>query len=197
MFDHAVYNLLKNKGWKNQSFLISGTFTAPISGVYYISGTGGGGGGNSAGGGGAGGAACDMAQVFLSKGDIVTVTIAAGGAINGAGGTTSFGTYISLPGGSSGPPNSANAISSGGLRSFFSSAFSGAASSDAITMGSFISGASVFVTSSGVYLYGNSRYIKAAGHAAGYFGTSGDNTGAGGNPNTSGYSGYLEVLWQE
>ena len=197
MFDHAVYNLLKNKGWKNQSFLISGTFTAPITGLYFINGTGGGGGGSIIGGGGASGAACNMSPVYLEKGSSVSVAIAAGGAIAGIGGTTSFGAYVVLPGGNPGPINTVGEVSSGGLRSFKTGTTpSGGTSPDAVTIGSYVSGASVFALGSGVYIYGASRYSSTT-HAGGYFGATGDNSGAGGNTNSAGYSGRLDVMWQE
>lgn len=102
MIDIAVYDLVKNKVWKSQTFLTGGTFIAR-SKIAFLRGCGGGAAGQSAGdgqGGGAG-AGCNWFPVNLTAGEAVTVTIGAGGtAPNGAGGDTSFGSYLSLPGGS-------------------------------------------------------------------------------------------------
>lgn len=220
MFDHAVYNLLKNKGWKNQSFLNSGTFTAPTSGVFFINGCGGGAGSGywgvnsySAG----AGAACEMVPVYLNKDDAVTVTIGAGGVgittgANTAGGTTSFGSYIILPGGQA---SSGAAISRGGLKTTLT------AESLSLSLGGgMIAGASG--GSSAAQPPGNSKFSAGSssgsiwGGAGGWYGVGGNasttgkggnaaaNTGAGGGvTSVSGFaggdggSGRLEVLWQE
>lgn len=198
MIDAVLYSLIQAQGWKKESFTTSGSFTAKTTGLHFIRATGGGGGGHSSGGGGSSGAACDMFPVYLSVGDSVSISIGAAGAVGGTGGTTSFGAHISLPGGEAGPPNAATNVSKGGLRSFKTAAAALAigTSPDAISIGNIITGASVFADGSGVYFYGNSAF-PASGHAGGYFGSSGANSGAGGNTNSVGYSGYLEVLWQE
>lgn len=207
MFDYAVYNLLKNKGWKKQSFLISGTFTAPVSGLYFINGCGGGAGGGVWASGpysGGGGSGCFMVPVFLSKGDSVSVVIGAGGA--GAtgttlapGGTTSFGSYIKLEGGKGG--SSGN---QGGKT------FSIASDNSQYLGGGIFTGAN---GGRGTVLPGNGRFNAGSSSsvycgAGGHFGESvlnanaPNNSGAGGSSVTSGTgynggSGYLEIMWQE
>ena len=102
---------------QSQIFTSSGSWTAP-SGVTgcWISGSGGGGGGASlisaqGGGGGGGGEECVMQPVSLSALEVVTVTIGAAGAgatagasntAGGNGGTTTFGTHVTLLGGNGG-----------------------------------------------------------------------------------------------
>jgi hypothetical protein len=87
-----------------QVFTASGTFTAPKAGVYFIEVIGGGGGGAHGGGpasGGTGGARLRR-QVTLAAGQQVAVTVGNGGAPNADGTASSFGPYVSAPGGLSG-----------------------------------------------------------------------------------------------
>lgn len=106
-----------------QMFTSSGTFTVP-DGVttVYISGTGGGGGGQGAvkwgssspsyytGGGGGGGAVCLNTAVTVTPGADIAVTVGVGGvggpggtaSAGSAGGASSFGPYVTLPGGAGG-----------------------------------------------------------------------------------------------
>lgn len=103
-----------------QSFETSGTFSVPSNvSLVYVSGCGGGGSGgvsaisNQCSGGGGAGASCFRRPVAVTAGATVTVTIGAGGTatttpdnttfVNGnPGGTTSFGSAVSLLGGPAG-----------------------------------------------------------------------------------------------
>lgn len=106
----ALLNLASKSGMPHREvFTESGSFTAPTTGLYRITCVGGGGGGStgsaSAGGGGGGFA---TVTVLLQAGETVPLTVGAGG--NGQlpppnamspspGGETSFGTYLTAPGG--------------------------------------------------------------------------------------------------
>jgi len=105
---------------RNQLFISSGTFTVPSDlTLVFVSGCGGGGGSmrnynssfDTASGGG--GQACIMVPVPVTPGEVIPITIGAGG-IGGTtsndrkgsdGGVTSFGSYISLLGGGGGMGN--------------------------------------------------------------------------------------------
>lgn len=82
----------------DQTFTVSGIFTAPWAGDYYLDGCGGGadGGVGSTSGGGGSGAWCKGYKVTLSAGQSVTVTV------GGVGGTTSFGSILTMTGGTAG-----------------------------------------------------------------------------------------------
>jgi len=86
---------------RTQSFHTPGTFSYVAKATTtYITGSGGGSGGASSGGGAGGGAdAIIKYGVTTVVGTTYTVTVGAGGAINGAGGTTSFGSLLVLAGG--------------------------------------------------------------------------------------------------
>jgi hypothetical protein len=99
-----------------QPFTASGTWTRPSRAtatsmtLIRLWGAGGGGGNNSAGGGGGGGGYNELLIPTLSLGATETVTIPAGGAVNTAGGTASFGSHLSVYGGGAG----GNAATGGG-----------------------------------------------------------------------------------
>lgn len=221
--EKVIYRELVKKGWKIKPFLINGTFIAPISGVYYISGCGGGAGAgywasNSYSGGA--GAACEMVPVYLNKGDSVTVTIGAGGVgttagQTTAGGTTSFGNYIILPGGQA----STGSWSKGGLKNPYGSTTSESSPSQPLG-GGMIAGASG--GGAGAQLPGNGKFSAGSssgtwwGGAGGWYGVGGNhsttgkggnaaaNTGAGGGVTSAsgfaggdGGSGRLDLMWQE
>ena len=101
-----------------QIFVANGTFTAPHTGKFFVRviGAGGGGGsaatgssphGNFTGGAGGGGGVAE-GFVYLTKGQTVTVTVGAGGVgasasvASTAGGSSSFGAYMSATGGTQG-----------------------------------------------------------------------------------------------
>ncbi|MGE0768958.1 MAG: glycine-rich domain-containing protein [Hyphomicrobiaceae bacterium] len=115
-----------------QVFTASGTFTVP-DGITQVAvdvwGAGGAGGASSdgtglaAGSAGAGGGAGGYARklVTVTPGDVIAVTVGAGGAgvsnaavTGGAGGTSSFGAHVSCTGGAGGP-SGRNSLISGGL----------------------------------------------------------------------------------
>ncbi len=99
-----------------QRFTSSGTFTVP-AGVtkVWVSMSGGGGGGSDgyfdgAGGGGGGAHAVIAQQVSVSGGEGIIITVGTGGGAGASGGTSSFGSYISTPGGSAGGSRNAGGI---------------------------------------------------------------------------------------
>ena len=214
--DNAIYDKLIKKKWYQQEFLASGTFVALIDGIYFITGCGAGSGGvyspagNVAG--GSGGAGCFKYPVYLYKGESVVITIGAGGigsstGTRNSGGTTSFGSYIILPGGLAGTA----AASQGGL----------AGTNQAVTgydsrpVGFLFCGASSATVSVG---QDNSSFPPGSlvtGGAGGFFGAGGNgsasanggdapaNSGAGGGSTSAstfsggnGGSGRLIVQWQ-
>lgn len=189
--------------YKSQTFNTSGTFTVPADvDVIFVSGTGAGGGGAAADIGGASGAACEMVPIAVTPGESITVTIGSGGAVGTAGGTTTFGSYISLPGGAGGV---SGGVALGGLKTQQThELISGGkmSNTDASTIGSYITGASTYKVSS-YNAAGNSRYLAGGGTqgAGGYFGPGGNgaaagaNTGAGGGINYAGGSGKIIVWW--
>lgn len=86
-----------------------GTWKVPDGvSLVWLTGCGGGGGGNigsmgsATGGGGAAGGGLIHYPVAVIPGEQISITIGAGGGQGGAGGATSFGSYISIPGGSAG-----------------------------------------------------------------------------------------------
>jgi phage-related tail fiber protein len=92
-----------------QRFTVSGSFTAPVTGTYYISGCAGGGDGfnSSVACGGGSGGQCFDEPVELMAGEVVPVTIAA------KGGTTTFGSYITMTGGQNGTATDGGAPGTG------------------------------------------------------------------------------------
>lgn len=109
------------RGWTRTEY-----FTTPGSATYSTTGKtdlkrlrvtvfGGGGGGSNGGGGGGGGSGGAAVRV-LDISEItstVTVTVGAGGAVNAAGGSSSFGAYVAATGGAAGTNNGAAAGGSG------------------------------------------------------------------------------------
>ena len=105
----------------HQVFTASGTFTAPIAGVYKIYLISGGGNGGSSslntnrygGGGGASGSVSIISE-FLNAGQQVAVTRnAATTGVAGAGGSVGFGSFITVAGGQGGTSSSGNAYGMG------------------------------------------------------------------------------------
>lgn len=219
--DNAIYDKIVKKKWYQQEFLVSGTFVAPVDGVYFITGCGGGAGGgytSSSSVSGGGGAGCFKYPVYLSAGTSVTVTIGAGGrgsATNtkNAGGNTAFGSYVVLNGAAGG-----TSTSLGGLVP----AVEVTSDKSARQMGFFFCGASGGFNTSTLGSPGNSTFerglsvVTVGGGAGGFFGVGGDssttgnggnapdNSGAGGGSTTAstfsggnGGSGRLIVQWQE
>ena len=100
---------------------VSGNYTARYSGVHIIICVGGGGGGSAGNGygtgGSGGGSGATYEIVQLTKDEIVAITIGAGGAGSvstaGAGGTTSFGAYLSAIG-AGGGTNTAGGLGTNG-----------------------------------------------------------------------------------
>ena len=120
--DFILANQFKVKPM-SEIFTSSGTFTAPFTGKYKVTVTGGGASGSTGyaranGGGGAGGTAIEV--VSLTKGDVVTVTIGAGGAgvasknPGNSGGDSDFVGYCSATGGTNGTGSDASAGNFGG-----------------------------------------------------------------------------------
>ena len=114
-YDGSYFQLISIKpvGVTMQKFITSGTFTAPYAGVYKVTCTGGGGSGgydSATSGGGAGGAGggTSIKYAALTNGQVVTVTVGAGGVIVStthagyAGSTSSFGALCSATGGGGG-----------------------------------------------------------------------------------------------
>lgn len=109
-------------GSGQQIFTSSGTFTVP-SGVttVYVTGCGGGGGGiNTWGSGGGAGAWCMKVPVTVTPGGSISITIGSGGSLNNSGGASSFGSHITMGGGTSGVSdgNSDSSYALGGSLSF-------------------------------------------------------------------------------
>ena len=100
---------------------VSGNYTARYSGVHIIICVGGGGGGSAGNGHGTGGSGGGSGATYeivqLTKDEIVAITIGAGGAGSvstaGAGGTTSFGAYLSAIG-AGGGTNTAGGLGTNG-----------------------------------------------------------------------------------
>jgi hypothetical protein len=101
------------KEMKTEIFTQSGTWTCP-SGVEKVMVRlfGGGGGGNQYGGGGGGYMA--YSEFDVTSGNAYPITIGAGGAADGVGGITSFGTLLSANGGGKATPTKAGCGGSGG-----------------------------------------------------------------------------------
>lgn len=222
MIDVAVYGLVNRKGWKHQAFTSSGTFTAPVDGVYFLNGVAGGASGrvgadsaDRAGGGS--GESVSMMPVYLSAGTAVSITIAAGGTGDGGnGGNTIIGSYLTLYGGGvSGAPNlnyygggtiNADNLSYGSLPSNYFNHIStdkkkGANASTATSLqasqGNFPNG-----VKAGTYMWGGAGSKYAAGGAGNASGAGGSGSlGSGGGSGTTaagpGGDGYLEIMWQE
>lgn len=203
---NAIYDKINKKKLKYQVFNTSdANFLAP-SDVCFVTASAGGGGGGVSGVGGASGAACEMVPYFTTKGAAMPVTIGAGGAIAGIGGTTTIGAQISLPGGKSGGNG---ILALGGLRSYQASSLGNMLPTmsipDAHSIGNYITGADTFYFSASVYGSGNSRYPSGGNMqgAGGYFGAggnnvaAGNNTGAGGGINSAGGSGKAIIFWED
>ena len=100
---------------------------------------GGGGGGSNAGGGGGGGAGgiCVRVLDISEITSTVTATVGTGGGVNAAGGTTSFGTYVSATGGAAGGTNTGGAGGSGSGTNTFVEGGQGGVSGTQFSFGSF------------------------------------------------------------
>lgn len=100
-----------------QTFLGNGTWTKPETGSQVrvqVWGGGGGGGNGGLGGGGAGGAYHEFNFLADDLAATVAVTVGASGAINTAGGNTSFGSHLLAYGGGAGGASAAGASGGGG-----------------------------------------------------------------------------------
>jgi hypothetical protein len=217
----------KNVVWRMREFLADGTFTVPnniAGGVVYVTGCGGGGGGtvgfsNSQVSGGFGGAYCQSYPVSVVAGEMIPVTIGAGGlAITGVGstgnpgGNTSFGSKITLSGGSGGREASLSneiAIFSGvGIKpqliksaSIYSQSESVNGNVAGITASDSSSSTPPAAISTGgaAGLFGNGGNGSVTGNA----GSAPANSGAGGASSLGGFaagnggSGRIIVEWQE
>jgi hypothetical protein len=87
-------------------FTAGGTWTVPAGcNRVWLRVVGGGGGGNGTYGGGCAGF-CYVGPIGVTPGQQITVTVGAPGAVNGSGGTSSFGTYASAEGGLAGTNSS-------------------------------------------------------------------------------------------
>lgn len=193
-----LYKAIRRLVGGSQRFTASGTFNVPegITTVY-LTGSGGGGGGSGRdgiggyGGGGGGGAdACVRVPVAVAALAAITVTIGAAGAGGGpnangsAGGTTSFGALLSLPGGGGGITGSG--LSDGGAAGGAGGAAGGAGA------GSYVignGGGSIF----GAVAGGGNKPSHSGGYGAGGCGgvLAGSLAGAG----ASGSAGFLVVEW--
>jgi len=218
MIDVAVYDLVIRKGWKHQAFLLSGTFTAPVDGVYFLNGVAGGASGrvgadsaDRAGGGS--GESVTMMPVYLSAGTAVSISIAAGGTGDGgSGGNTMFGSLVLRGGGIMGYPN--NNYYGGGLSVpgtagatydlTNSKVVNQKPGANACSGGGLVGTYSEFAhgTKSGTYMWGGagSKYSKGGAGNSGGAGLNGG-IGAGGGSGTTaagpGGQGYLDIMWQE
>lgn len=159
------------------TFLSSGNWVCP-DGVFnvWVTGIGGGGGSSSnafpAGG---SGAMCFNLRFAVVPGTVYPVTIGAGGTVTGAGGTTSFGSLLSLGGGSVG------GTGLGGLGG-------GSGGTSALGINGFAGGT--------VGFDGTNTYAAPGGGFGSGFGVAGQaNSGAGGSGNNGGGSGFLTIQW--
>lgn len=218
--ENAIYDNLSKKGWKNQVFTVSGNFTAPITGLYFINGVAGGAAGRvgadsaDRAGGGAG-ESVSMMPIYLSAGTVVSIAIGAGGTGDGGrGGNTTFGSYFLLQGGGwstvaenylGGGRSSANgtviaeSILSYPTWSYYRSPGAGAQYTSSMSQyyTDFQSG-----VKGGTYMWGGAGSKYAAGGAgnsggAGLAGSLGSGGGSGTTAAGHGGNGYLEIMWQE
>ena len=168
-------------------FLYSGTFTVP-EGVeeVWLSMCGGGGGGkqghyvnegDSHSGGGGGGAHAILAQnTAVTPGEVITITVGAGGNAGSAGGTSSFGPYVSCAGGggATGTSDSGNAGGPGGSPGTIGELFGSVGTG----------GGCIFGQGSG----------KPTVNAGG-FGAGGAGGGSGGAAGSKGSQGFVLIQW--
>lgn len=168
-------------------FLYSGTFTVP-EGVeeVWLSMCGGGGGGkqghyvnegDSHSGGGGGGAHAILAQnTAVTPGEVITITVGAGGNAASAGGTSSFGPYVSCAGGggATGTSDSGNAGGPGGSPGTIGELFGSVGTG----------GGCIFGQGSG----------KPTVNAGG-FGAGGAGGGSGGAAGSKGSQGFVLIQW--
>lgn len=173
---------------KTQEFTSSGTFVSPTDEVFITAVAGGGGGYSST---YAGGGGCSILKypVFLSVGESITVTIGTSGTVGNKGGTTSFGSYISLEGGY---PGVSNAHGKGGGPYGVAGAVASRYDGNIITGSGGSAGLNYiksFTAASG------GATFFSAGPSSGNAGAA--NTGCGGGVNAAGGSGKLIVEWWE
>ncbi len=163
-----------------QRFTSSGTFTVPTgSNTVWVSMSGGGGGGGYGGGGG-GAAAVIAQQVSVSGGTNISITIGSGGIglggigySDGHGGTSSFGSYITTPGGGGGSGDSGGVYGGpGGSSGLYGAAYGG------------LGGGSIFGSGGSP-----SSYINGGGYGGGGGGSAGSGYGGNGTP------GFVLVEW--
>ena len=101
--DGNYLNSYPNDCSKSAVFTGNGNFVVPQGvSLVWITGCGGGGGGASNGGGGAAGNQVINFPISVTPGETIAVTIGGGGGSGAAGGNTTFGSYISIPGGGPG-----------------------------------------------------------------------------------------------
>lgn len=224
MIDAALYGYFQSKGWK-RTVLTTGSWTAPIDGTYFLNGVAGGAAGRvgtdttDRPGGGAG-ESVSMMPVYLSAGTVVSSTIGAGGTGDGgAGGNTTFGSYLTLYGAGKAATPTSNYVGggeltvngfhrdtgllyatynlSGSCKKIGARGQTGASPVSLDGYADFLSGAK-----GGTYMWGGAGSKYAAGGAAnasgaGEAGSLGSGGGSGTTAAGPGGDGYLEIMWQE
>lgn len=173
---------------KQQVFTASGTFTPSaaliaLGGVVEVRvvGGGGGGGGSITSPGGGGGSGADITRILSGVVTPQTVTIGAGGAIEAAGGDTSFGALLTAKGGKPGTTGTTAAVGQAGAAGGPGGHPGGAPTAQSLSFNTAV------------------QYSKATGGGAGGAGevAPAANSGGGGGSGQAGASGICVVTWEE